>query len=69
MLKEVRVTARQAAVKKLLTDEHKLHRLEFAACDADRLWDRVIFSDESTYSSGNDGACLSLRTAGRAQQL
>ena len=46
--------ARHAAVKELLTDEHKLYRLAFAESNVDRKWDRVIFTDESTFTSAND---------------
>jgi len=37
-------------VKELLTDEHKLYRFAFAESNVDRKWDRVIFTDESTFS-------------------
>jgi hypothetical protein len=47
--------ARHAVVKELLTDEHKVYRLAFAESNVDRKWDRVIFTDESTFSSANDG--------------
>jgi len=42
--------ARHAAVKELLTGEHKLYRLAFAESNVDRKWDRVIFTDESTFN-------------------
>jgi len=35
-----------AALKELLTDEHKLYRLAFAASNVDHKLDRVIFIDE-----------------------
>jgi hypothetical protein len=35
-----------AALKELLTDEHKLYRLAFAASHVDHKLDRVIFIDE-----------------------
>ena len=47
--------AQHAAVKELLTDEHKLYHLAFAESNVDRKWDRVIFTDELTFSSGNNG--------------
>jgi len=53
-LKGAGLRARHAAVKELLTDEHKLYRLAFAESNIDRKWDRVIFTDESTFSSAND---------------
>ena len=51
-LRAAGLRARHAAVKELLTDEHKLHRLAFAESNVDHKWDRVIFSDESTFTSG-----------------
>jgi hypothetical protein len=56
--------APHAAVKEILTDEHKLYRLAFAKSRVDRSWDRVIFSDESTFSSANDGPILVYRPQG-----
>jgi hypothetical protein len=53
-LKEAGVRTRHAAVKKLLTDEHKLYRLTFAESNADRVWDRVTFCVESTHSCAKD---------------
>jgi transposase len=43
-LKEAGLRVRHAAVKELLTDEHKLYRLAFAESNVDRKWDRVIYS-------------------------
>ena len=63
-LKEVGLRARHAAVKELLTDEHKLYRLAFAESNVDLKWDRVIFSDESIFSSANDGPVLVYRPRG-----
>ena len=48
-------------VKELLTDEHKLYHLAYADSNVYRKWDRVIFSDESTFSSANDGLVLIYR--------
>jgi transposase len=63
-LKAAGLRARHAAVKELLTDEHKLYRLAFAESNVDRKWDRVIFTDESTFSSSNDGPVLVYRPQG-----
>jgi hypothetical protein len=60
-LKEAGLRARHAAVKAVLTDEYQLYRLAFAESSVDRQWDRVIFSDESTLSSENDGPVLVYR--------
>ena len=43
-LRAAGLRARRAAVKELLTDEHKLYRLAFAESNVDRKWDRVIFT-------------------------
>jgi hypothetical protein len=51
-------------VKELLTDDHKLYRLEFAESSVDLLWDRVIFSDESTHRFANDGPVLVYKPRG-----
>jgi ADP-heptose:LPS heptosyltransferase len=63
-LKEAGLRARHAAVKAVLTDEHQLYRLAFAESCGDRRWDRVIFSDESTFSSAKDGPILVYRPQG-----
>ena len=63
-LKATSLRARHAAVKQLLTDEHKLYRFAFAESNVDRKWDRVIFTDESTFSSANDGPVLVYRLQG-----
>ena len=60
-LKAAGLRARHAAVKELLSDQHKLHRLAFAESSVDRKWDRVIFTDEPTFSSANDGPVLVYR--------
>jgi len=52
-------------VKELLTDEHKLYRLAFAEINVDRKWDRVIFTDESTFTSANDEPVLVYRPQGQ----
>jgi len=51
-------------VKEILTDDHKLYLLAFAESNVDRKWDRVIFSEESTFSSANDGPGLVYRPRG-----
>jgi hypothetical protein len=61
ILKEAGLRARHAAVKAVLTDEHQLYRLVFAESSVDRQWERVISSDESTFSSANDGPVLVCR--------
>jgi hypothetical protein len=63
-LKEADLRARHAAVKDVHTDEHKLYRLAFAEGSVDRQWDRVIFSDESTFSTTDDGPVLGYRRRG-----
>jgi len=44
------LTARHAVLKEVLTDEHKLYHLAFAESNANRKWDRVIFTDESKFT-------------------
>jgi hypothetical protein len=51
-------------VKEVLTDEHQLYRFAFADSNVDRKWDTVMFSDESTFSSENDGPVLVYRPQG-----
>jgi len=60
-LKAAGLRAQHAAVKELLTDEHKLYRLEYAESNVNSKWDRVIFTDESTFTSSNDGMVLVYR--------
>jgi hypothetical protein len=36
----------------------KLYRFALAESSVDRKWDRVIFTDESAFSSANDGPVL-----------
>jgi hypothetical protein len=52
-------------VKELLTDENKRYFLTFAENNVERNWDRVIFSDESIFSSANDGLVLVYRPRGK----
>jgi hypothetical protein len=51
-------------VKAVLADEHQFFRLAFAESSVDRQWDRVIFSDESTFNLANDGPILVYRPRG-----
>jgi hypothetical protein len=63
-LKTAGLRARHAEVKELLTDEHKLYHFAFAESNVARKWDRVIFTDESTFSSANDGSVSVYRPQG-----
>jgi hypothetical protein len=54
-LKEAGIIAQRAVVKDMLTDEYKLYHLAFAVSKVDHQWNRVIFSDECTFSSANVG--------------
>ena len=49
-LKVAGLRAQHAAVKEVLTDEHQLYRFAFTEISVGRKWDRVIFTDESTFS-------------------
>ena len=51
-------------MKELLNDEHKIYCLAFAESNVDCKWDRVIFSDESTFNSANGGPVLVYRPRG-----
>jgi len=51
-------------VKEILDEEYNLHCLTFAESNVDRKWDRVTFSDESTFNSTNDGRVLVYRPLG-----
>jgi len=64
-LRAAGLRARHTAVKELLTDEHELYRLAFAESSVDCKWDRVIFTDESTFTSANDGPVLVYRPQGQ----
>jgi len=64
-LRAAGLRARHAAVKELLTDEHKLYCLAFADSNVDRKWDRIVFTDESTFTSANDGPVLVHRPQGQ----
>jgi len=64
-LRAAGLRAQHAALKELLTDQHKLYRLAFSESNVDRKWDRVIFPDESTFTSANDGPVLVYRPQGQ----
>jgi len=64
-LRAAGLRTRHAAVKELLTDEHKLYRLAFAESNVDHKWDRVLFTDESTFTAANDGPVLAYRPQGQ----
>jgi len=68
-LKAAGLTARHAVVKELLIDEHKLYCLAFAESNVDHKWDRVIFTDECTFTSVNDGPVLVYRPRGERYNL
>jgi hypothetical protein len=68
-LKAAGLRAWHAAVKELLTDEHKLYHFAFAESNVDCKCDRVIFTDESTFSSANDGLVLVYRPQGEHYNL
>ena len=52
-------------MNELLIHEHKLYRSAFAESNVDRKWDTVIFTDESTFTSANDGPVLVYRPQGQ----
>jgi hypothetical protein len=54
-MREAGLRSRSAAVKEKLSEEHRLYRLAFAEDNVDRDWGNVIFSDESMFSSANEG--------------
>jgi hypothetical protein len=59
--KEACLRAQHTAVKEVLADNHKLYCLAFAETNVDHRWDRVIFFEESTFSSATDGLVLVYR--------
>jgi hypothetical protein len=52
---EAGLRCRSAALKEKLSEIHRLYRLAFAEDNVDRDWGNAIFSDESVFSSANDG--------------
>lgn len=63
-LSEAGLRSRNAARKPKLTEEHQLYRLAFAEENLHRDWADVIFSDESIFSSANDGPVRVFRPQG-----
>jgi hypothetical protein len=61
---EAGLRSRSAAVKEKLSEEHRLYRLAFAEDNMYRDWGNVIFSDESVFSSANDGPVRVYRPQG-----
>jgi hypothetical protein len=61
---EAGLRSRRAAVKEKLSEEHRLYPLAFAEDNVDRDWGNVIFSDESVFSSANDGPVRVYRPQG-----
>jgi len=57
-LKEAGLRAQHTVVKELLNDEHNLYCLPFAESNVHHSWDSLIFSDESIFSSANNGPVL-----------
>ena len=45
----------RACIKEKLTDQHKRNRLLWAQQNVDRIWDNIIFSDESCVTSNEHG--------------
>jgi hypothetical protein len=64
-LRAAGLRAWHAALKELLTYEHKLYRLVFVKSNVDSKWVRVIFTDESTFTSANDEPVLVYRPQGQ----
>lgn len=63
-LKKAGLRARHAAMIEELSDEHKLYCVASAESSVDHPWDRVVFSDDSTFSLANDGLLLVNRRRG-----
>ena len=56
-------------MKELLTNKLTLYRLGFAESNVDRKRDRVTFTDESTFTSANDGPVSVYRSQGERYNL
>ncbi|KAJ4437487.1 hypothetical protein ANN_17631 [Periplaneta americana] len=54
-LRDVELSQRVAAMKGCITDDHRLFRLAFAEENVNFNWNKIIFSDEVTFSSDNYG--------------
>jgi hypothetical protein len=61
---EAGLRSRSAAVKERLSEEHRLYRLTFSEDNVDCDWRNVIFSDESVFSSANNGPVRVYRPQG-----
>jgi hypothetical protein len=61
---EAGLRSRSTAVKEKLSEEHRLYWLAFAEDNVDHEWGNVIFSDESMFSSANDGPVRVYRPQG-----
>ena len=61
-LRDAGLFPRVAAIKDHMTDDHRLFRLAFAEENVTRDWKKVIFSDEVTFSSDNDGRQIVYRS-------
>lgn len=63
-LRDAGLRSHRAAVKDRLSEDHRLYRLAFAEENLHRDWGNVIFSDESVFSSANDGPVRVYRPRG-----
>lgn len=63
-LRHAGLRGRVAAVKERLSDEHKIYRLAFAHANVDRNWENVAFSDESIFTTSNQGRRFVYRPRG-----
>lgn len=63
-LREANLFARRAAVKEHLSAVHIQRRLSFAEQNVNRDWTNVVFSDECTFCSSNDGPVVVYRQRG-----
>lgn len=63
-LQEANLHARRSAVKEFLSNDHKRLRLQFAGENVHRDWTDVIFTDECTFSSANNGPAVVYRPRG-----
>jgi hypothetical protein len=61
---EAGLRSRGTAMKEELSEEHRLYQLTFAEDNVDRDWGNVIFSNESVFSSANDGPVRVYRPQG-----
>jgi hypothetical protein len=55
LMMEAGLRSGSAAVKEKLSEEHRLYRLTFAEDNVDCDWRNVVFSNESVFSSANNG--------------